>query len=175
MGGEKMKKKILVISVLLLTVAMLTIPVMAAPAKKIEGVTSTPGIPVRMIFPGYPRNYDNGISHNRGNTSQTITLTIPGLGPSGSDLVLVGSHYSEWRSKSKFIGPDPEAIAIITAMVVWTFPGGTFEGRVYRTITGLPISGSSITYTRTILHGTGDFLGQTVKLIDGTGYIIIPK
>jgi hypothetical protein len=60
-----------------------------------------------------------------------------------------------------------------------TFTGegttGTFEGRVYRTITGLPISASSITYTRMILHGTGDFLGQTVKLIDGTGYIITPK
>jgi len=172
-----MNKKLLVIPVLLLTFALLSIPVLGAPATKIEGVTTTSGTPVRMIHPGYPRNVDHGIRHTKGNTTQTITLTIPGLGPSGSDLILEGSHYSDWISMSMWRNdpdPDPEAIAIIKAEVVWTFTGGTFEGRVYRTITGMPIP-VGVTYTRIVLHGTGDFRGQTVKLIDGEGYILIPK
>ena len=102
-------------------------------------------------------------------------LTIPGLGPSGSDLILEGTRHGEWISMSMWRNaPDPEAVAIIKGKLVWTFPGGTFEGRVYRTITGLPIP-IGVIYTRIVLHGTGDFRGQTLKLIDGTGYIIIPK
>jgi len=175
-----MNKKMLGVFVCLFTLALLTIPVMGAPATKIEGVTTIPLTPaVRMFHSGYPRSYDNGIIHSKGNNTHTVRLTIPGLGLGGSDLILDGSHYSDWSTNYKLTDPDPEAVAVITASVVWTFTGegttGTFEGRVYRTITGLPISASSITHTRMILHGTGDFLGQTVKLVDGTGYLIIPK
>ena len=162
-----MNKKILGIALTVFFLAMLTIPVMAAPATKIGGVTLTNVTPpVRTIYPGYPRIYDNGIRHVKGNTTNNVNLTIPGLGPSGSDLILEIARYSEWISKSKSIGPDPEAKAIITAKLVWTLTGGTFEGRVYRTITGLPISGSSLVYTRVVLHGTGDFRG----LYGRTGY-----
>jgi hypothetical protein len=179
-----MNKKFLVIPVLLLTFVFISIPVMAAPAKKIEGVTMTRITPaVRKVHPGYPRYVGNGIGHSKGNSTFTVRLTIPGLGPMGSDLILEGARHGEWISNSMWKNapdPDPEARAVITASVVITFTGtgttGTFVGRVYRTITGFPFpSEITVMYTRIVLHGTGDFRGQTVKLIDGEGYAIIPK
>jgi hypothetical protein len=152
---------------------------MGAPATKIEGVTLTQVTPpFRMTHPGYPRTVDDGIIHRKGNTTNTVRLTIPGGNPSGGDLILEGARYSEWITKVMWRSvpvPDPEAEAIIKGKLLWTFDGGTFEGTVYRRITGMPISPSSVVYTRMVLHGTGDFRGQTIKLVDGEGYIIIPK
>ena len=171
-----MKKKVLGIVLTVFFLAMLAVPVLAAPATKIEGVTLTDvTIPARMTHPGYPR-VGGGIMHSKGNTSNTAMLTIPGFFANGDDLVLTGAWFSEWNSKACVRDlPDPEAKATPKGRVWLTVTGGTFEGYIYRTITGLPISGSSTTYTRMVLHGTGDFLGWTVKLVDGEGSIIIPK
>ena len=173
---KELKKKILIMAFALIFVAMLAAPVLAAPATKIEGVTLTEvTTPVRMTHPGYPR-IGGGIMHSKGNTTNTAMLTIPGFFPDGSDLILTGTWFSEWNSKACIRDlPDPEAKAMPKGRVWLTVTGGTFEGNIYRTITGLPISGSSTTYTRIVLHGTGDYLGWTVKLIDGEGSILIPK
>jgi hypothetical protein len=67
--------------------------------------------------------------------------------------------------------PDPNAVGIYQANIVWTFEGedttGTFEGVRHSKIIGYPqIPGVLTPYVETscVLHGTGDFLGQTLKL-----------
>ena len=171
-----MNKKILMLLVSVLAVALLAIPVMGAPATKIEGVILTDvGIPVRYTHPGYPLVVDHTIAHSKGNTTNTITLTIP-KPEQTTPLVLEGSWYSEWISRSK-ISPEPtETELLIQGKVVMTFTGlGTFEGKIYRTILGTPPDMIQSMYTRMVLHGTGDFRGQTLKFVDGNGYLIMPK
>ena len=166
-----MKKKIRVIAVALLFAAMLAAPVLAAPATKIEGVTATAdGTPI----PSSMRTVSHGsIRHIKGTTTGTVYLTIPGLG------TLEGTWNSEWVTRSK-ISQDPTE-ALIASKLVWTFTGegttGTFEGVDQRKIIG-----GSYFEDNLVLHGTGDFQGQTLKLsYTGTppviqeGYLIIPK
>lgn len=169
-----MKKKILGVLVALLAVALLTVPVMSAPATKIEGVTLTA---VVTNTPGSLLISDHTILHTRGTSIGTVTLTI-----SGQDLP--GTWYSEWISRNKWSNypdpdPDPEAEVLIQSKVVLTFLGkGTFEGTTYRKIIGwstTPPPPISYIYTRGVLHGTGNFRGQTLKIEDNTAYLIIPK
>jgi hypothetical protein len=164
-------KKVLGIVLTVSFLAMLAIPVMAAPATKVEGVTATAdGIPT----PSSIRTVSHGsIRHIKGTTTGTVYLTIPGLG------TLEGTWNSEWVTRSK-ISQDPTE-ALIASKLVWAFTGegttGTFEGVDQRKIIG-----GSYFEDRLVLHGTGDFKGQTLKLsYKGTppvideGVLIIPK
>lgn len=166
-----MEKKIFVITITILAIAMLVTPVLAAPATKIEEVTATAdGIPT----PSSIRTVSHdSIRHIKGTTTGTVYLTIPGLG------TLEGTWNSEWVTRSK-ISQDPTE-ALIASRVVWTFTGegttGTFEGVIQRKITGGVYFEDNV-----ILHGTGDFKGQTLKLsyegnppVIQEGYLIIPK
>jgi hypothetical protein len=176
-----MNKKILVSTVLLLTMAMLTIPVMAAPATKIEGVTVT-AVVTQAADPGYPRFVSAGtIGHSKGTSVGTVTVNIPGKTP------LNGTWNGEWVSMSNW-KEDP-VVVNIRGKVVWTFTGegttGTFVGLVQRKITGFPPDPPTVIpyfEDHVVLRGTGDFLGQTLKLtfegyppVIQEGYIIIPK
>jgi hypothetical protein len=165
------EKKIFVITIILLAIAMLVTPVLAAPATKIEGVTATAdGTPI----PSSIRTVSHdSIRHIKGTTTGTVYLTIPGLG------TLEGTWNSEWVTRSK-ISQDPTE-ALIASRVVWAFTGegttGTFEGLVQRKITG-----GSYFEDNVVLHGTGDFKEQTLKLsyegappVIQEGYLIIPK
>ena len=156
-GGERLKKKVSVISVILLSIAIIAVPVFAAPATKIEDVTLTS---ITSQSANDPLIVDHTILHTTGATFGTCTLNIPGVG------TLEGDWYSEWISRNKWSNypdPDPEAELVITSKVVLTFTGGTFEGMSQRKITGYPIGPSSYFETYVVLHGTGGFRGQTLK------------
>ena len=163
-----------------LALAMLVTPIMAAPATKIPGVTlaaSTTTVP----NPGYPRlSSHDTISHGRGTSTGTCTLTIPG------HPLPEGTWYSEWVSRAKISQDPAETEVLIASMVVLTFTGvgttGTFQGIVQRKIIGFPPTGSSVFEDSMVLQGTGDFHGRTLKLsYEGTlpviqeGCLIIPK
>ena len=177
-----MKKKIQVIAVALMFAAMLVAPVLAAPATKIEGVTMTAAV-IQTPNPGSPRMVSHDtISHSEGTSTGTVTLDIPM--PSGP-LVLTGDYDSEWIGRGKISEDPAESEVIIMGKVVLTFTGGTFEGVIQRKIIGFPPDPPTvIPYFEDylVLHGTGDFQGQTLKLsYTGTppviqeGYLIIPK
>ena len=161
--------------------AMLATPVMAAPATKIEGVTVT-AVVTQAANPGYPRfvSHDT-IGHSKGTSVGTVTVNIPGKTP------LNGIWNGEFVSMSNW-KEDP-VVVNIRGKLVWTFTGegttGTFVGLVQRKITGFPPSPPTVIpyfEDNVVLHGTGDFQGQTLKLsYAGTppviqeGYLIIPK
>ena len=166
-----MEKKSFAITITLLAMVMLVTPALAAPAIKVEEVTATAAV---VTTPSSIRTVSHGsIRHVKGTSAGTVYLTIPGLG------TLEGTWNSEWVTRSK-ISQDPTE-ALIASRVVWAFTGegttGTFEGVIQRKITG-----GSYFEDNVVLHGTGDFKGQTLKLsYEGTppviqeGYLIIPK
>jgi len=91
-------KKVLGIALTVFFLAMLTIPVMAAPAKKIEGVTIevVGGSPVP--YEGSPWSVSDGtIGHGKGYVvpGATVTLTIPTVGTYED-----GVWESEWTANS---------------------------------------------------------------------------
>ena len=180
-----MNKKILVIPILLLTFVLLSIPVMAKPANK---------IPVTVTLDGGTSGFTFHMSeHGRvvmqlrdGVGASVMTLNLP-EGPvdgEGSGTII---------GKIMFYQPppDPNAVAIYQAHMVWTFEGegttGTFEGVRKSKVIGFPaIPGVLTPYVETscVLHGTGDFLGQTLKLsyegdagvvINWVGTLLIPN
>jgi hypothetical protein len=160
-----MKKKILVFPIFLLAFAMISIPVMAAPATKIEGVTLTSAT-TTAYYDGYPRRVSQQIVLSKGYSTGLVTLDIPTVG------TLYGTWNSTWFTRNKGSNwPDtefaPEAECLIQAHVVLNFTDetttGTFEGTSHRTIVGYPIGPASYFETHMVLHGTGDFRGQTLK------------
>ena len=174
-----MNKKILVIPILLLTFVLLSIPVMAKPATKIEEVTVT-AVVTQTPNEGFPRLVSHGtISHSKGTSTGTVTITIPTEDPQ-NPIVLNGDWHGEFVTRGK-LSLDPAEV-LIRGKLVWTFTGGTFEGIVQRIIIGYPPGPSSIFIDHAVLHGTGDFRGQTLKLsFEGTppiiqeGILILPK
>jgi hypothetical protein len=182
-GGEKMKKKILVIPVFLLTFALLSLPVMAVPATKIEGVTlmlyHTPsGGPQHIV--------DHTIIHTIGTSYGPAILTIP---TDQDPLELQGIWDTDWFSTQKLSDGIMEG-NLIRENVTLTFTDestgypdttGTFYGRAQWKWFFTDGTLSSIT-AHMVLRGTGDFKGQTLKLsyepalppvIEGC--LIIPK
>jgi hypothetical protein len=170
----ELNKKVLGVALALIVMALLATPVMAAPATKIEGVTLTIAA-TTVPDPGYPRMVSHDtISHTKGTSTGTVTLTIPILEPDGLD----GDWDAEWVARGKF-SQDPAEL-IITSKAVLTFTGGTFEGVTQRKIIGWPVP--SYFEDHMVLQGTGDFEGQTLKLsYEGgpppvaEGCLIIPK
>ena len=175
-----MNKKILGLAVALMALAMLAAPVMAKPATKIEKVTLTAAT-TTVPNPGYPRmSSHDTISHGRGTSSGPCNLAIPG------HPLPEGTWYSEWVSRAKISQDPAETEVLIASKVVLTFTGegttGTFEGVIQRKIIGFPPTGSSYFEDHMVLHGTGDFQGQTLKLsyegtppVNNEGYLILPK
>ena len=181
-----MNKKVLEIAVVLVAAAMLITPVLAAPATKIEGVKLTT---VTALHPVATRSsIHNNIVHNEGTTDGIATLTIPDQDP------LHFNYYGIWHGTSHWTGfnaPDPEGTNVVNSMVVLTCTDdgidGTFEGMYHTKNVGLPPrlppNGPwSYTEIHIVLHGTGDFQGQTLKVsyagepaADLAGTLIIPK
>ena len=177
-----MNRKVFGIAATLLFAAMLVAPVYAAPAIKIEGVTFTP---VTTLVPESTLAVDHNIVHNDGTAIGTATLNIPEQDP------LNFTYYGVWNGTSKwtnFPNPDLESSNVIRSMVVLTCTDvgitGTFEGMLHTKTIGLPPVPGIVSYTEThmVLHGTGDFQGQTLQisyagapptLLEGT--LIIPK
>ena len=177
-----MNKKILGIFGCLLVVAMLAIPVMAAPATKIEGVTAL----VDRTTTNQWRVVDHDIWQlYEGEAIGTVTVSIPGKGD------LTGVYEGEWHGKIKS-GPMTgflewaEAECLYNRQLTWTFTGegttGTFEGTGHPKAIGFPPTVSSYVHMEIVLHGTGDFQGQTLKLAyEGAppvaleGSLLIPK
>ena len=170
------------IVVFLLTATMLVAPAMATPATKIEGVTATTLESTRTsVF----TIVDHSIVQVRhGEAIGMVTINIPGQNP------LIGTVYREFKGTFKLghgpPGPFLEAEGIETGQLVFSFTGegttGTFKGVEYTKMIGFPVEFVSYMNTRLELHGTGDFLGQTLKLsfegnpppIAWEGYILIP-
>jgi hypothetical protein len=180
-GGENLNKKILVIPVLLLTLALFSIPVMCAPARKID-VTATL---LLTTTEGVGRYVDHGILQFRESTVEgSAILTLPGQTP------IEGTYFGELNGRIKLDHPAPgpwfEAEGLMSGKTELSFPGGTFVGiRNFKTI-GFPPPVMSYMDTRMVLHGTGDFKGQTLILsfegdppipapFDVEGYLIMPK
>jgi hypothetical protein len=178
-------RKILGIAVVLMAVAMMAVPVMAKPATKIEGVTLTTVVKLVPDPDATRSSTHNNIVHNEGTSTGTATLTIP-----GQDL-LHFDYYGIWNGRSHWTGfnaPDAEGSNVINGMVVLTCTDegidGTFEGTYHTKNVGLPPVEGILSYTEyhMVLHGTGDFQGQTLKVsyagappADLAGCLIIPK
>ena len=176
-----MNKKVLVIAVALMAVTMLAVPVMAAPATKIEGVTATITVTMTSVY----TVHDHGILQVReGVADGEVTINIPGQAP------LIGTVHAEFIGTMKLEhpmpGPWPEAVNIMVGHPVFTFTGegttGTFEGVRHNKVIGFPDPFVSYINTRLDMHGTGDFLGQTLKLsYEGApplaleGWLLIPN
>ena len=176
-----MNRKILGICSVLILVAMLATPVMAAPSTKIEGVTATITVSMTSVYTAH----DHGILQVREGVAEgEVTLNIPGQDP------LTGNLYAEFIGTMKLDhpmpGPWPNALTIMVGHPVFTFTGegttGTFEGVRHNKVIGFPDPFVSYIDARLDLHGTGDFLGQTLKLsyegpppIALEGYLIVPN
>ena len=179
-----MNKKILGIAVVLLAAAMLTVPVMAKPATKIE---ATLIVNVAIISdPDFTHDVDHNIHHNIGIATGTATLTTI----SGDSFNF--DYYGTWSGTSKWTdlpNPDPEGTNIIVGKVILTCTNeditGTFEGVSHTKSIGLPPVPPFGSYveTHTVLQGTGDFKGQTLRVSYAgpppapglEGYLTIPK
>jgi hypothetical protein len=179
-----LNRKILVIAVALMTIAMIVAPAMAAPATKIEGVTLTRiGSPVTS---SYRFVAHDTIRFSEGTTDGTVALTIPNIGD------LNGNWHSEWHSQVRFSQPNPNLVPDLEAdfqtsgVVVLTFTDvgatGTFEGMTHQEMIGYQPPFASYVSSHMVLHGTGDFRGQTLKIAqegtppaDSVGCLIIPK
>ena len=144
----------------------------------------------------FPRMVSHGtISHSKGYSDGTVTLTIP-IDPS-DPLILAGDYDSVWIGKGKISVNPAETEVLIMGQIVLTFTDestgiegttGTFEGVTHRMIIGWD-AGPTLTSTfidQAVLHGTGDFQGWTLKLtyegqpglpplFADEGYAIIPK
>jgi hypothetical protein len=178
-----LNKKVLGIAVTLLLAAMFIAPAMAAPATKIEGVTL---IPATALFPDDTTIFaDHNIVHNDGTAIGTATLNIPEQDSLHFDYYGIWNGTSKWTN---FPNPDLEGSNVVRSMVVLTCTDegitGTFEGVLHTKTIGLPPVIPFVSYTEThmVLHGTGDFQGQTLKLSYAgappallEGYLIIPK
>jgi hypothetical protein len=161
---------------------ILAAPVMAAPATRIEGVTAS----IETETTNDWRIVDHDIWQLfDGTGSGEVTLSVPGKPD------LTGTYEGVWHGKIK-AGPMvgmmqwPEAECHYNSRMVWTFTGegttGTFEGTRHAKAIGFPGVVCSYTEVSMILHGTGDFQGQTLKLsykgatpIALEGVLIIPK
>jgi hypothetical protein len=179
---REVKSKVLGIAVTLLLAAMFVAPVFAAPATKIEGVTLTPST---TLIPESTRAVDHNIVHNEGTAVGTATLNIPDQDSLHFD------YYGTWSGTAKWTGfpnPDPEGSNVVRSMVVLTCTDegitGTFEGMLHTKTIGLPPVPGIMSYTEThmVLHGTGDFQGQTLQISYAgappallAGTLIIPK
>ena len=173
-----MTRKILALAMVLMIVAMLATPVMAAPATKFD-VTATFSITTSSVA----HQVDHNIMQLKEGTAEgVVTINIPGQDP------LVGTYSGDWLGTIKFDhpapGPFPGAEGHYMGQMIWTFTGegttGTFEGTRHTKSVGLPAN--TYVETSTVLHGTGDFLGQTLKLsYEGAppivleGYLLIPN
>ena len=180
----EVKSKVLVV-VLALAVVLLATPmlgtVMAAPATRIKGVTATMTVTMTSVYTAH----DHGILQVReGVATGTVTINIPG------QPQLVGTLYAEFLGTMKLEHPMPgpwlEAETLMVGHPVFTFTGegttGTFEGIRHNKVIGFPDPVVSYINTRLDLHGTGDFLGQTLKLsyegappIALEGWLLIPN
>ena len=93
-------------------------------------------------------------------TIATLTLTIH----SNPAEILVGSGYSEICGITQFT--ETGSIVYHLANGVWTFPGGTFEGKYVYIVTKPTPSPFTWTFRmiRCVLYGTGDFEGQKLLM-----------
>ena len=182
-----MNKKVLGTVATLLLAAMFVAPAMAVPATKIEGVTLTTAVAL-IPDPATAIYADHNIVHNDGTAAGIATLTI------SEEESLHFDYSGVWNGTSKWTNPpnpDPDATNIIRSTVVLTCTDedieGTFEGMVHSKTIGLPPppfpnAATSYVEYNMVLHGTGDFQGQTLKLsyageppVDLEGCLIMPK
>ena len=182
-GGERMKKRILVLAMTVFSLVIMTLPMIPTAQawgsrrryEKIEGVTMSLD---HEAIPGDSCSFGD-IEVTRGVSIGTVTLTIPGQDP------LVGDWDSPWISILKGTMFDPEAVMRIYERSEMTFTGegttGTFEGvGYYEWRWDVPPIYFKF---RLLLYGTGDFEGQILKLsYDGgpppfpiPGYLLVPK
>jgi hypothetical protein len=164
-----LNKKVLVIAVVLMAAAMLATPVMASPAEKIP-ITLNFGLPTY----GDPEKIwtTNGdIFQVRGRpSSYNIILTIQGEPP------LVGVDTNTFNGQHNL----KTDVKILHYDVVWTFEGGTFEGRLTLKIENNLLGPMYWYYSaHLVFQGTGAFEGQTIMLsyegpfaLEWTGYLL---
>jgi len=169
-------KKVLGIAVFLMAVAMLATPVMAAPIEiEVTATSVSTGVSVGKVW----QANSNGLMREIQMTHVYTIHNYPGQDP------LVGTASAVGHSMLQFtkLPPDPNAWSNDHFKTVITFTGegttGTFEGVGHRKALGFPVSTYEEMYQ--VLHGTGDFEGQTLKLWStGTpgsqeGVLLMPK
>jgi hypothetical protein len=176
-----MNKKLLGIVIATLAIAMLITPALAAPAQKINFVVKTiPLNPQPTQGDDYVRfTSEGGIMHCRNQIGASIAKLWLSSDASGLPTYQ-GTGMSEvmWTLNQELTGP---AVYKLT----WTFSEGTFEGNLICTMTAVsPTAPAILSEIHGVLHGTGIFEGQTMRIEDGarplgqpltvTGTIIIP-
>jgi hypothetical protein len=165
-----LNKKVLVIAVALMAVAMLATPVMASPAEKIP-VTLNFSPPTPLAPPEKTWTTNGDILQIRGlPTSYNIILTILGEPPLfGVDTNTLNAQHN--------LKTD---VRILHYDVVWTFSGGTFEGRLTLKIHNNSLDPIFWYYSaHLVFQGTGAFEGQTIMMsyegpfaLEWSGYLL---
>jgi hypothetical protein len=158
-GGDRMNKKILGIFVSLLVVAMLATPVMAEPTKgqKVAAELYPQALPYYEGIPEKNWTTNGGITQERG--GQTDYYPI--------DLKIGSALYTDGYSTNinDVVSNSKTSVVNIRSDTVWTFAGiGGFAGNIEMKlwfVEGMPMPYYSI---HTLMHGFGDFEGQTLML-----------
>ena len=159
-----MKKKIMVMT--LIAIFVLTIPLIGTaqacrfrrrPVEKIP-VTTSSGAMLSMTDPTRTWTICDKYELDVGVTSKTeTTLHLP-----DEDLEGIGDNSNTFR----ILNLETEVRTVFTNKVVWTFPTGTFEGRIIFKYTNAlsPPPTWDVTIIYCVLRGTGAFEGQTLVL-----------
>ena len=131
-----------------------------APTKidNVEAICSTYSIWEERIVDHDIIKMEDGVSDG------SVFLFVPGKGS------LIGTYHSEWHRTI-----NKKAEGIYMGHVNWAFTGtgttGTFEGTRHIKSTGYPTL--SADKQKLVLHGTGDFIGQTLKLSYEPGPLVL--
>ena len=178
-----MKKVAVVVLVLAISIVFAVVPVMAAPAQKV----SFTAIQIPNSTPP-PQGEDFRVWVTEGDTFHTRNQN-------GAGTIKIWTTNS-LASPPNYVGTTSSKIdnninlktgeGMAKFQMTWTLPGGTFEGNIIGKLTAPPFTNNPMAYSQDlhgVLHGTGDFEGQTA-MFDGTkpagqpftwtGTIIIP-
>jgi hypothetical protein len=158
MGGEKMKRENIIVSLVAILMLLAVVsPVLAAPAQKFPVILITQG---KSITPAERAwTTDGGIEHSFGAVrGGPVYLTI-GTGP-----IITGTYIETGNS---IINHNTGQAIVHLNNMVCTFPGGSFEGEKTLTSTTEIRDGVPVTFEQSqhaVLHGSGIYEGQTLKI-----------
>ena len=154
-----MNKRVLVIPLALIVATLLVVPVMAEPTRgqKVAAEMYPQVMPFDEVEPDKDWTTNGGIAQSRGGQTDFYPIALK----IGSDLYEDG--YSTNINDEVF--NSKTSVSNIRSDTVWTFAGiGGFAGNIEMKlwfVEGEPLPYYSI---HTLMHGFGDFEGQTLML-----------
>jgi hypothetical protein len=181
---EMNKNTVAVLVFVFLMMFAMVAPALAAPAEKVTFIAKQiPDNPQPQQGDDFVRVTTNGdIVHCRNQIgSGTIKLWLGTVATGTPNYQGETDSISMWSLNLK---SEPAPTGPIKLEMTWTFTnGGIFEGNIVGTMTALSLTANIMSDMHGVLHGSGAFEGQTLKLegsrpagqpFTWTGTIIIP-